>query len=102
MAGCRHFDGATECGATPTRRYLPGDRCAAHTPAALAGREDLVPDPTRTLEALRVKAGVAFHYNRNDTSLNDERAIASGRRRANANAYRAARAAEEQRKAARR
>ncbi len=29
-----------KCGATPTRYYLPGRRCAAHTPAALAGKPE--------------------------------------------------------------
>ncbi|WP_157255040.1 hypothetical protein [Nonomuraea typhae] len=35
---CRH--GAGPCGATPTRPYPCGPRCAAHTPAALAGRPE--------------------------------------------------------------
>jgi hypothetical protein len=33
------------CGATPTRLYPGGVRCADHTPAAVAGREVPVPAP---------------------------------------------------------
>lgn len=35
-AGCRHWSGTTRthCGATPTRRYLTGDRCTDHAPGA--------------------------------------------------------------------
>jgi hypothetical protein len=33
---CEHLG----CGATPARLYLPGWRCPAHTPAALAGRPE--------------------------------------------------------------
>jgi len=39
VTSCTHYDDASgECGATPTRQYLQGLRCADHTPAALAGR----------------------------------------------------------------
>jgi hypothetical protein len=41
---CSHHGPAGHCGATPARLYLPGWRCAAHTPAALAGR----PEPGAT------------------------------------------------------
>src|SRR5689334_17686838 len=37
---CGHHSPAGHCGATPARLYLPGWRCAAHTPAALAGRPE--------------------------------------------------------------
>lgn len=100
---CAHWDGTSgECGAVPTRRYLSGHRCAEHTPAALAGRPDLDADPDATLDALREKAGRVWAYNPNDSALINERAIASGRRRSNAHDYKAARAAEDARKAARR
>jgi len=44
----------TKCGMCdePGRLYLPGSRCPAHTPAALAGRTVPVPDPGRTLAAI--------------------------------------------------
>lgn len=37
---CSHYDEMTRsyCGANPTRRYLIGTCCVAHSPAALAGR----------------------------------------------------------------
>lgn len=36
---CDHWSNGQECGATDdVRHYLPGLRCPAHTPAALAGR----------------------------------------------------------------
>ncbi|QFY09672.1 hypothetical protein GBF35_26125 [Nonomuraea phyllanthi] len=39
---CWHWIGAEmrRCGATPTRFYLQGWRCADHTPSALAGRPE--------------------------------------------------------------
>ena len=46
MAGtlaCGYYAGAGPCGATPARPYPAGPRCAAHTPAALAGQ----PEPDR-------------------------------------------------------
>lgn len=50
---CGHYaDGAGVCGTQPTREYLTGDRCKAHTPAKLAGRAEIVPDPARTLVAI--------------------------------------------------
>jgi hypothetical protein len=51
---CDHWEqGWGTCGAPDARRYLPGVRCPAHTPAAIAGRAETVPDPARTLEGLR-------------------------------------------------
>lgn len=100
---CDHWtDGPGYCKSPQgIRYYLIGWRCPAHTPARLAGHEEDIPDPTRTLAGIRAAAGSAFHFNRNDTALNDDRAIASGRRRSTPEAYRAARAAEDERKAAR-
>lgn len=98
---CTHHDGDVVCGATPTRRYLLGGRCAAHTPCALAGHPEPKPDPALTLAGLRAAAGL-----RTDavaplaaSSLTDERAIASGKRRAAPHTYRAARDAEQRRRA---
>ncbi|MEV0619548.1 hypothetical protein AB0I81_39960 [Nonomuraea sp. NPDC050404] len=87
MDPCRYPNGATgNCGATPTRRYLPGHRCADHTPAALAG----LPEPPETAcPPRRCYCGQCewwTPYNRfdvpSDTWTTDARAIASGKRRA--------------------
>lgn len=50
---CSHETQGEVCGALPTRRYLNGHRCEQHTPAALAGRSEVAPDPDRTLAALQ-------------------------------------------------
>jgi hypothetical protein len=62
-----------KCG-LPGRPYMTGHWCDDHTPAKQAGRVDHIPDPERTLDALRAAAGHRFSYIRNDTSLKDERA----------------------------
>lgn len=41
MPDCTHYQHpAGHCGQTPARPYLTGPRCAAHTPAALAGKPE--------------------------------------------------------------
>lgn len=103
MTSCTHLAGTTVCGDEAVGRYLTGPRCAAHTPAALAGQPEAAPDPARTLNGLREAAGLPLAPVLIATSgLNDERAIASGRRRSSAHTYQAARAAEDARKAAHR
>lgn len=101
---CGHETSGVVCGATPTRKYLIGQRCADHTPARLAGRPDLVPDPDRTLDALRARRGITFNYRPNDSAVLDQKAVASstGRRPKSAAEYKLAREAEEQRKQQRR
>lgn len=42
---CSRYLGADYCRATPTRYFQPGHRCAAHSPAALAGRPELPAGP---------------------------------------------------------
>jgi hypothetical protein len=84
------------------RAYLNGDVCPAHTPAALEGRTDPIPDPDRTLEALRSAKGQPYGYRPTDSELLNDRAIATGKRRSTPAQFRAARAAEEARKQARR
>jgi hypothetical protein len=37
---CGHYRPAGLCGARPTRLYMVGNRCADHTPAALAGKPE--------------------------------------------------------------
>jgi hypothetical protein len=93
---CAHLG----CERSDTRPYLTGPRCASHTPAALAGRPepDALVDPEATAAALRAKRGMQWAFIANDTSLNDERAIASGRRRSTLAQYRAAQAAQDARR----
>lgn len=99
---CTQWIGAESrhCQATPTRLYTTGDQCAAHTPSALAGRPEVVPDPTLTLAALRVAAGRSPHSTSTagSAALIDDRAIASGKRRASAHRFKEARAAEQARR----
>lgn len=51
---CDHWEGddAKFCGQPTDRRYLSGPRCPLHTPAAIAGRPDITPDPALTLTGL--------------------------------------------------
>lgn len=82
------------CG-EPARRYLYGDYCDEHA------KPVPVPDPERTLAAMRAAHGILAVGTLDVTSsLNDQRAIASGRRRASLAAYRLARQAEDERRAA--
>lgn len=62
------------CGVYPARPYPRGWRCSTHAPA------DQIPDPARTLDALRAAAGLrpeAFAVGR---TVVDNRAEDSGRR----------------------
>lgn len=87
------------CGVQPAKLYPAGWRCEDCTPARCAGRpEPPTPDPTLTLDGLRKAKGLIWSYRKTDTALNDERAIASGRRRSTPSQYRAARDAEQARK----
>lgn len=53
---CSHYLPDGYCGVRErTDRFLVGWRCPVHTPAALAGRREVVPDPELTLEGLRRK-----------------------------------------------
>lgn len=46
---CAHMEHGGQCSATlGTRYYLVGFRCPLHTPAALEGRLEVVPDPAWT------------------------------------------------------
>jgi hypothetical protein len=97
-AACGHWDGAAYCAAEQTRLYTTGRRCPAHTPSALLGRPEPEPDPGSTLAALLERAGRRGIGTSPAPTLVDDRAIASGRRRASPAAYRAAVAAEEERR----
>lgn len=100
---CTYWTSAGYCGHGDTRSYLVGERCPAHTPAALAGKPepDALVDHALTLDGRRAAAGLVYAYRATDSALIDERAIASGRRRSNPAAYRLAQTAEDERRAAR-
>lgn len=105
MNTCTHWTDGAFCGARGgVRKYLTGDRCPNHTPAALRGRPETTPDPALTITGLRTAAGIAVDLVAPLAAgaLLDERAVASGRRRSSQHVYTAARAAEEQRKQAHR
>lgn len=102
---CTYFADGRMCATSSSvvRLYIVGPRCPAHTPSALAERAEVVPDPSRTLAALRTAAGLPVDSAPPiaSSSLTDERAVASGKRRSSGNSYRAARAAEDSRKGGR-
>lgn len=63
MAACGYWDAGAVCGSTDdVHRYIVGDRCRKHTPAALAGRPEPRADPTLTLEALQARGGLKSAY----------------------------------------
>ncbi|MGV9427143.1 hypothetical protein ACWDO7_23005 [Streptomyces sp. NPDC003656] len=74
------------------RLYLTGLRCPLHTPAALAGRPEPAPGPGLPASAWTTPSPQAA------SAVFDERAIASGKRRAPASSYRAAQAAQQLRR----
>lgn len=69
------------------RAFLIGIRCPAHTPSALAGRPEPEPGPGYPAGAWTTPSPI------NDSRVHDARAVASGKRRSNQQAYRAAQAA---------
>lgn len=100
---CGHWIGSEGrvCEATPTKHFLPGARCQAHTPAALAGRPEPRPDPATSIPALRAKAGLPPLLAPPPMSAMqriEDRHVTSGKRRASPQAYRDARARQEGRR----
>ncbi|MFJ5151433.1 hypothetical protein ACIQCF_07560 [Streptomyces sp. NPDC088353] len=94
---CGHWVGVERryCHATQNvRAFLTGLRCPAHTPNALAGKPETPPGPGMPAGAWSTPSPL------NDSRVHDARAVASGKRRANPQAYRAAQAAVGQRPAA--
>lgn len=77
---CTHWADGGYCGNQDSRHYLPRERCAPHTPAALAGRPEARVDPALTLDGLRAAHGLVWGFNANDTALYDQRARDSGKR----------------------
>lgn len=69
------------------RLYPAGWRCNRHTPAATAGRPEAPPGPGMPAGAWTTPSPIS------DSRVHDARAIASGKRRSNPQAYRAAQAA---------
>ncbi|WP_354643941.1 hypothetical protein [Kitasatospora camelliae] len=89
---CGHFIGAEQrhCHSTRNlREYLPGYRCPAHTPAAVAGR----PEPPEG-EGPLPGAWTTPTPDAASWAAIDARHIRSGKRRSNTTDYRAAKAAE--------
>lgn len=106
---CVHYSDAEQrsCGATPTRMYIVGPRCKAHTPAAERGH----PEPPegrcapRRCYCGRPECPAFETYGREPYRAQalawaavDARAIASGKRRASPAVQAAARAAVQEQK----
>jgi hypothetical protein len=72
---------------TLTRLYPCGWRCDNHAPWALAGQPEPQAGPGWPSRAWTTPSPI------NDSRVHDQRAIASGKRRSNPQAYRAAQAA---------
>jgi hypothetical protein len=92
---CTHWVGAEQrhCHTSDdVRPYLTGLRCPAHTPNALAGKPETPPGPGMPAGAWSTPSPLS------DSRVHDARAIASGKRRSNPQAYRAAQAAVDHRK----
>lgn len=75
------------------RLYPHGGKCDVHRPPLPP-----TPDPERTLAALQARSGFHGTLGSTGAGLIDDRAIASGRRRASAKQYREARNREQTRK----
>ncbi|CAL9665867.1 hypothetical protein SUDANB145_07157 (plasmid) [Streptomyces sp. enrichment culture] len=87
---CGHWIGAEHrhCrSADQVRPYLTGPRCPAHTPSALAERDEPQPGPGMPAGAWTTPSPLS------DSRVHDDRAVASGKRRSTPQAYRAAQAA---------
>ena len=93
------MDSDCYCGSAETRLYAAGYRCAAHTPAALAGHPE--PDAARYCAPFRCYCGKdtcpssgSFVRPLEPITANvaDFRAVASGKRRASLAEYREAQA----------
>ncbi|MFD8687804.1 hypothetical protein [Streptomyces sp. NPDC059651] len=92
---CRHWigDARRYCRAVDAvRPYLTGPRCPLHTPAALGGRAESPPGPGWPAGAWSTPSPQSA------SALFDQRAVASGKRRASASTYRAAQQAVRERK----
>lgn len=94
MGVCLHWIGAERryCRSVENvRAFLTGPCCPAHTPAALAGRTE-APE-TSSIRPAELPASPL-----SDSRVADERAIASGKRRAAPHTYQAAKTAVAARK----
>jgi hypothetical protein len=76
---CEHWMATRSCATTlGVRMFQPGPRCPNHTPAALAGRQDVIPDPDWGAAAGYAKSGWKGHST-GETKI-DERHRRSGQR----------------------
>ncbi|MFH9823061.1 hypothetical protein [Streptomyces bobili] len=80
-------DGLTGEHTGPVRFYVTGWKCSTHSPWALAGLKEPTPGPGMPAAAWTTPSPLS------DSRVHDARAIASGKRRSNPAAYRAAQAA---------
>jgi len=80
-------DGFTGEHTGSVRFYLTGWKCNAHSPWALAGLPEPQPGPGLPAGAWSTPSPIS------DSRVHDDRAVASGKRRSNPQAYRAAQAA---------
>lgn len=90
---CAHWIGAEGryCGQPGARRYVNSIACPLHTPNALRGLPEPRPGPGMPAGAWTTPSPIS------DSRVHDARAISSGKRRSNPQAYRAAQAAVGQR-----
>lgn len=87
---CTHWVGDEQrhCLSTDgVRAFLTGPRCPEHTPRALQGLDEIAPGPGYPAGAWTTPSPIS------DSRVHDARAIASGKRRASPEAFRAAQAA---------
>jgi hypothetical protein len=86
---CTHWIGSEQryCGAPGARRYVNSVACQLHSPRALQGLPEIPPGPGLPAAAWVTPSPLS------DSRVHDARAIASGKRRSNPQAYRAAQAA---------
>ncbi|MER7815602.1 hypothetical protein [Streptomyces sp. NPDC096153] len=77
----------TEHAEKPARLYPAGWLCDLHAPWAVAGKPEPQPGPGLPASAWTTPSPL------NDSRVHDARAVASGKRRSNPQAYRAAQAA---------
>jgi hypothetical protein len=100
MTTCQAMRGDAICGREPTRLYTAGYRCADCTPARMAGRRDVEPPHEGSLVWFLARIGKdRIGAPQSASQLIDDRAVASGKSRRGAHAYREARMREDERRA---
>ncbi|TDE03446.1 hypothetical protein [Jiangella asiatica] len=99
MTNCQAMRGDAICGREPARPYTCGPRCRDCTPAVVAGRRDVEPPWEGSLAWFLERAGKdRIGTPQSASQLIDDRAVASGKSRRGAHAYREARMREDERR----